>query len=443
MADHEVGRDGPGRRSKWSAPAWCLFDWANSPFPTVIVTFVFAVYFQRAIVGDAIVATALWGWAMAASALAVAIAGPVLGAIADAGGRRKPWLLACSALTVVTCAGLWFAVPGRESLLLVLVLVGLGNFGFELGTIFYNAMLPGLARPGRIGRLSGWAWALGYGGGLACLVVALFGLVQADPPPFGLAAESAEPVRAVALLVALWFVAFAWPLFVATPDLQRTNLTIGHSVSKGLDSLLTTIRRIRKHRHIAWFLLARMLYIDGLNTLFAFGGLYAAGTFAMEMTEVMVFGIALNVAAGLGAFGFAWIDDLFGAKRTIVLSLLALLILGAAILLVESKTWFWVLGLAIGVFMGPVQSASRSMMGRLAPAALRTEMFGLYALSGKATAFMGPWLVGLVTALAASQRVGMAVILAFFLIGLLVLLRVPEPDGPPNRSVNGGNDGYL
>ena len=424
-----------GARSRFAVASWCLFDWANSPYPTVVITFVFAVYFQRAVVGEAVRATALWGQAIAVSALAVALVAPVLGAAADAGARRKPWLGACSGLMAATCAGLWYATPEPSSVWLVLALVALGNFAFELSMVFYNAMLPGLAGPGRIGRLSGWAWALGYAGGLACLAVALVGFVQAEPPPFGLDAERAEPVRAVALLVALWFAAFGWPLFAFTPDLAGARLSLGRSVAVGAATLWATLRAARSYGNIVRFLLARMLYIDGLNTLFAFGGLYAAGSFAMSMVEVLEFGIALNVTAALGAFALAWVDDWLGAKRTLILSLLALIAAGSAILVVEDKAWFWALGLVIGVFMGPTQAASRSLMGRLAPPKLTTEMFGLFALTGKATAFLGPWLVGTITALAASQRVGMATIIVFFALGLLVLLGVREP------AVSAGNGG--
>jgi len=416
-------------RSRLAVPAWCLFDWANSPFPTVVVTFVFAVYFQQAVVGDVVQATHLWGIALAVSAFAVAVLGPILGATVDAGMRRKPWLFAATVLTAVAGAGLWFATPEQSSIWLVLLLVALSNFGFELGMVFYNAMLPGLAPRGYLGRVSGWAWGLGYAGGLACLAVALFGLVQTETPPFGLDAVAQEPVRATALLVALWLVLFGWPLFAFTPETDgaEARLPFGAALRKGLATLAATLRNIRGHGQIARFLLARMFYIDGLNTLFTFGGIYAAGSFGMEMEEVLFFGIALNVTAGLGAFGFAWVDDWIGAKPTIILSLLALIATGAAILMVEDKLWFWILGLIIGVFMGPTQSASRSLMARLSPPHLTTEMFGLFALSGKATAFLGPLLVGMISLAADSQRVGMGVILVFFVVGLLILFTVREP----------------
>ena len=424
----QTGAGMPSERHRWAVPAWCLFDWANSPFPTVVITFVFAYYFQDAVVGDPVRATALWGYALAASAFVVAILGPIFGSAADAGARRKPWLLGCSAVMVVSCALLWYATPDIGSMWLLLGLVAIGNIGFELGMVFYNAMLPGLAGNARMGRLSGWAWGLGYAGGLVCLVLVLYGFIEAETPPFGLDVQQAEHVRAVAVVVALWMVVFGWPLFAFTPDLNGSRLPLGESLKVGIATLWRTLRSIKEYRMIARFLLARMVFIDGLNTLFAFGGLYAAGSFGMDLSEVLQFAVALNVAAGLGAFAFAWIDDWIGSKRTLIICLISLVVVGTAILLVEDKTWFWILGLMIGIFMGPTQAASRSMMGRLAPDGMHTEMFGLFALSGKATAFIGPWLVGLVATMADSQRVGMATIIVFFAVGLLILLSVREAD---------------
>ena len=422
-----LGTAAPIDGGRLGTAAWALFDWANSPFPTVVITFVFPVYFQRAIVGDAVRATELWGYAIALSALLVALLGPVLGAAADAGARRKPWLLVCTVVTVICTGLLWYAAPNASAMWLVLVLVALANVGFELGTVFYNAMLPDLVAPARLGRWSGWAWGLGYAGGLAALALALFALIRAEPPPFGLSAENSEPVRAVAVMVALWFVLFGWPLFAFTPDRPASGQGFVEVLKRGVGQLVSTVTQLGRYREIVRFLIAKMIYIDGLNTLFAFGGIYAAGSFAMTMEEVLIFGIALNVTAGLGAFAFGWIDDWIGGRRTVIIALIGSSAAGAAILLIEDKAWFWALGLFIGIFMGPVQSASRSLMGRMAPPALRAEMFGLYALSGKATAFLGPWLVATVTAAADSQRVGMATILVFFAVGLVLVWPVKEP----------------
>ena len=246
-------------------------------------------------------------------------------------------------------------------------------------------------------------------------------------PLFGLDKDAYEHVRATGPFVGLWFLVFALPMFLFTPDRQASGKPAGEAVRSGLATLWETLRKLPRYGSILRFLIARMFYTDGLNTLFAFGGIYAAGTFGMSFDEILIFGILLNVTAGLGAVGFAWIDDWLGPKRTILIAVGCLIVLGTAILLVESKLWFYLLGCAIGVFIGPAQSASRTLMARLAPAEVRTEMFGLYALSGKVTAWMGPILVGFVTVMADSQRWGMATILLLFVIGAVLLLPLKEP----------------
>lgn len=413
--------------SRGALLAWCLYDWANSAFSAVIVTFVFATYFTRAVAPTIELGTAWWGYTLSLAGLAVALFSPFLGAVADQGGRRKPWLFAFTALSVGASALLWAVRPGSEYVALALVAVGLAYLCFEFATVFYNAMLPDLAGQGWIGRLSGWGWGLGYAGGVACLLLTLMLFVQAERPLFGLDKEAAEHVRVTGPLVALWLAVFAVPLFLWTPDRRASGLAVGAALRAGMAELWQTVSQARRYGMIVRFLVARMLYTDGLNTLFAFGGIYAAGSFGMDFPEVIRFGIALNVSAGVGAATFAVVDDKIGAKPTIVVSLIALLALGAAVLLVESKTAFWVLGVGLGVFVGPAQAASRSMMARLAPPALTTEMFGLYALSGKVTAFMGPWLLGWATLAFDSQRAGMATILLFFLAGLALLAAVKEP----------------
>jgi UMF1 family MFS transporter len=406
--------------------AWCTFDWANSAFPTVIVTFVFAAYFTKGVAADQVTGTSQWSFAVSLSMLATALLGPLLGAIADHGGRRKPWVLAFTVVSAGATALLWFAKPHTDAVWLVLLCFALANFAFETSTIFYNAMLPAIAPPGMIGRLSGWGWGLGYAGGLVCLAVSLLLLIQPDPPLFGLDKAAAEPVRATALLVAGWVAVFSLPFFLLTPDAPSSGLPPRDAVRRGVSTLLNTFQQLSRYRQIALYLLSHMVYTDGLNTLFAVGGIYAAVTFDMDFDELLIFGIALNVTGGVGAFAFGWVDDWIGAKRTILIALAGIAALGAAILLVDSKALFWAFALPMGIFFGPAQSASRSLMARIAPPKVYAEMFGLYALAGKATAFMGPALFGWVTALSGSQRIGLSTILVFLLIGALLLLPVRE-----------------
>ena len=418
-----VESGGEGRRALFS---WCLFDWANSAFPTVITTFVFATYFTTTVAESTIAGTAAWGHAQSLAALIIALLGPALGAIADRGGRRKPWLLAFTALCVAACVGLWFTQPERGDVIWALTFVVLGTVGFEIGMVFYNALLPEIAAPERLGRLSGWGWGMGYAGGLACLSVALMGFIQTDAPWFGLAAGTAEPVQATTLLVAAWVSLFALPLFLWTPDKPRGERTL-EALRNGLVTLVNTLCNIRRYAQTARFLLARMIYIDGLNTLFAFGGIYAAGTFGMALEEVILFGIAINVTAGIGAACFAWLDDNIGPKRTILIALGGLIGFGGALLLASGKVWFWALALPLGLFVGPAQAASRSFMAHLAPPHMRAEMFGLFAFSGKVTAFLGPLFLAWATLAFDSQRAGMATIIVFLAVGFVLLLPLRDP----------------
>jgi UMF1 family MFS transporter len=407
--------------------SWCLYDWANSAFPTVIITFVFATYFTGSVALDKVTGTAYWGYTMSLSALAVAIAAPVFGAIADNLGRRKIWLGFFTILCVLASCILWFVEPDPSFALMALVTVGLANFAFETGMVFYNAMLPGLAQESHLGRVSGWGWGLGYFGGLFCLALTLVGLVQPETPWFGLEKETAEHVRAASLLVAVWYAVFSIPLFLFTPDRIIKDISFVSAMKKGLAELRATFTQVRQHSNLVKFLIARMIYTDGLNTLFAFGGIYAAGSFGMELNEIIIFAIGMNVTAGLGAAAFGWVDDWIGPKKTLMIALVGLIVLGTALLIVQTKTGFLTFGLPLGLFVGPAQAASRSMMVRLAPPELITEMFGLYAFSGKATAFLGPALLGAASFIFDSQRAGMATILVFFALGMFLLKNVGEP----------------
>lgn len=407
--------------------AWAFYDWASSPFFAVIITFVFATYVTTAVAPNEIEGTAAWSRMTVVGALIIAVTSPVLGAIADAGGRRKPWLAGCTLLSAVATALLWQVTPEAASLSLALTLVLIANVANEIGQAFYNAMLPDLAPEDQVGRWSGWGWGLGYFSGIVALSLILVLFVQPEPPLFGLDPAAAEHVRITGPVVALWFVLFALPLLLITPDKPRSRRPFTASVRQGVTTLIATLKDVRRNANIARFLLARLIYNDGLNTLFAFGGIYAAGTFGMSLNEVLLFGIALNLTAGLGAVGFAFMDDRIGSKPTILVAIVGLFGAGTVALLAQSKITFWVVALVIGIFVGPAQSASRTLMARLAPPAQRTEMFGIYALTGKVTAFIGPFLFGTATQLFQSQRAGMATILVMFIVGGLLLMRVQEP----------------
>lgn len=407
--------------------SWALYDWANSPFTTLIITFIFPAYLQTAVWADPVSGQSLWGYAIAGSGLIVALFAPFLGAIADVAGRRKPWVFGSTLICIVGTSVLWFTEPSPHWGAFGLICVALANIGFEFGVVFNNAMLPDIVPEERIGRMSGWAWGLGYAGGLAALAIALLVFIWPEHPPFGLDQNAAEQVRILGPLVALWLAIFSIPLFLFTPDRRASGHTVISAVGIGLQETKRIVIGLRHKRSVALFLLAHMIYADGLLTLFAFGGVYAAGAFGLGLDDVVMFGIALNVAAGLGAFGFGWVDDWVGSKPTIIIALIGL-ILGSFVAVTATELlWLWVGGIGIGLFVGPAQSASRALMAKLSPAEQQAGYFGLFSLSGKATAFLGPAIVASVTSMSGSQRIGLAAIIPFFVIGLVLLWTVNEP----------------
>lgn len=419
-------------RTVW---AWALYDFANSAFTTLVVTFVYGAYFTKALVLDPatgqaseIAGTALWSRGVTLTALLVAVLSPFLGALADRTGTRKVFLLATTALCVAATVGLFFPVPGQAIAALSLFVVA--NVAFELAAVFYNAFLPEIAPPDKIGRVSGNGWALGYVGGLLALGVGLAAFVLPDVPFFGLDTASGENIRATSLLAAAWFALFSVPAFVVLREVRPDSRPpAGVVLRETAGELAQTFRELRRYRDAFRFLVARVFYADGLNTVFAFGGIYAAGTFGFSFEEIMYFGIALNVAGGLGAFAFGFVDDKVGGKRTILVSLVLLSIATVLAVVAPSRALFWVAGMMIGIAAGPAQAASRSLVGRFTPPDKETEFFGFFALTGKAASLFGPLLFGVFTEAFQSQRAGVATVLLFFLVGGILLLRVDERAG--------------
>ena len=402
--------------------AWCLYDWANSAFTTLVVTFIYSAYFSSAFAADPGRGAALWSRGVVVSALAIAALAPVAGALADRGGRRK-YLILSSLLCVAGTAALTFVRPSQpHAVVTALGLFVVANVAFELGLVFYNAFLTTIAAPERIGRISGYGWGLGYFGGLAALVAALLVFVP-ETPLFGIPTAEGFNLRATNLLVAGWFLLFAIPAFVRLEDASVANGRVG--VRRAFGDLAATFRHLRQYRQVGLFLLARLFYNDALVTIFAFGGIYAVGTFGFSFEELATFGIVLNVGAGLGALAFGFVDDRIGGKTTIGLSIVALAAATLLAAVAPNRTWFWVAAIVVGIFIGPNQSASRSLMARLVPRSRESEFFGFFAFSGKVTSFLGPALLGVLSDVY-NQRVGIASLLIFFLLGGLCLWRVDE-----------------
>lgn len=418
------------RAGRRAVLAWCLYDAGNSAFATVIITFVFSVYFARSIVGDETHGSTLWSYALAVSGLLVALASPVLGALADHYGPRKPGLVFFSLVCIVPAALLYFGAPHapEAQILLLLGCLVLANAGFEIALVYANAMLPDIAPPSMMGRISGWAWAAGYAGGLVCLALTLVLLVGIGDmkPLLPLPRDQSQNVRAAAPLTALWFALLSLPLLLWAPDRARQGVTLRQAAGQGLKQLGATLRGIRGEGNIFRFLLGSAIYRDGLNTLFAMGGLYAADVFSMDFTDILVFAIGLNVTSGIGAFLFAYLDDAIGSRRTALIALAGLCVCGAIILPLHDKNAFIGMALLLGLFIGPAQSASRTLAARLAPPGKLTQTYGLYALTGKAVSFGGPLAYGLATHFFGLQQAGMATIILFWLAGMALLATVKE-----------------
>lgn len=406
-----------------SIASWCLYDAASSSYSIIVITFIFATYFTTSVAQNEIIGTHQWANATALAGLIIAFTSPLFGAIADHAGHHKRWLFFFTFLCVISAALLWFAYPSQQSVFFTLACVVLGTIGFEVALVFYNAYLPFIVPKRYLGRISGWGWGCGYLGGILSLSTALFVFVKNNS--LGLNENMAEQIRICGPFVGLWYVLLSLPLFFFLPDIPSPSHALPKAVSAGWRELYSTLKKLPREKNIFLYLVSHMIYTDGLNTLFAFGGIYAAGTYGLSFEEVLLFGITINIAAGIGALSLAWVDDYFGSKPTVVFSLVCITLLGIPILFLRDKYQFWIVASLLCLFVGPIQSASRSLMVRLiAKRKTSTEMFGLYALSGKITAFLGPWLLGWITLLFNSQRVGMGTVLVFFALGAALLLPV-------------------
>jgi UMF1 family MFS transporter len=448
------GSEADERRVAWRGlVSWVLFEWARNPYVLVITIYVYATYFTRDIVGDPVRGQALWAAIQGYAGLAIAVLAPFLGAIADAGGRRKPWIGFFAVVLAMSTAALWFGKPGGEGLGLVGIgaAVALGNFAYDGSMVFHGAMLPMLAPADRIGRWSGLGYALGNVAGIVLLVFLLVFIYLPAQPLFGLDRAAHEHERIAGPICALWFALFSLPFFLWTPDRPATGLSIGTAIRRGLASVAHTLGSLRQYRNVAAYLGVRMIYNDGLNVMLSFGGVYAAGVFRWGAVESALYGILLSIFAALGGFLGGRIADRIGTKRALQLSVggtivAALVSLGFApdrlffVIPYEAGTTvtalpvfrtapelFYIATVAlIAVCLVATYANSRAMMARIAPHSRMTEFFGLYALSGEATAFMAPLAVAVATQMSGSQQWGMAAIVAFLAVGFVGLAFVRE-----------------
>lgn len=442
---------------------WYFFDWANQPFNTLLLTFIFAPYFAASVAPDPVTGQQMWGWMLTATGLTIALCAPVLGAVADSAGRKKPWIVLWSIFYVAGSCALWWAVPEMEAIWIVLIAFGIGMIGLEFGIIFTNALLPSLGKREDIGQISGSGWAFGYAGGVVSLAVMLLFFAENDSgrtligltPALGLDAEAREGTRAVGPFTALWYLVFVVPFFLWVAEPRATVAPPRKDiVRKGLADMLRTLRGLPRHPSLLAYLGSSMFYRDALNGIFAFGGIYAAGVLNWSITMIGVFGITAAVTGAVACWIGGRIDRALGPKPVIVVAILALIAVCLVVVTTDRSMvllipipdgsglpdiTFFLCGGVIGAAGGVLQASSRTMMVRQANPARMTEAFGLYALSGKATAFLAPASVAIATQVFESQRMGVTPLIALFLIGLVLLIWVkPEGERPEAWDRSGG-----
>ncbi|RVJ84905.1 MFS transporter [Sinorhizobium medicae] len=448
--------------SRLGIAGWMLFDWAAQPFFTVITTFIFAPYFVSRLTADPAQGQAVWGYTLTAAGIVIALLSPVLGAIADATGPRKPWIAFFAAVKIASLALLWYAAPG-SSLIYAALLLALATVAAEFSIVFNDSMMTRLVSEREVGRISNIAWGLGYLGGMIVLIAVVV-LVASDPqtgktvlgldPLFGLDPAKGEDARITGPISAIWYLIFILPMFFFTPDAIRATMTMAEAAARGLEELRGTLSELKERAGILRFLIARMIFQDGVNGLLALGGTFAAGMFGWQTMELGVYGIILNIVAIAGCLVASWLDAHLGSKKIVVASLVCLTI--ATLGIVSTGPGFTLFGLAplpstdsgglfgtaaekayiaygllVGIAFGPVQASSRSYLARSVSPDEAGRYFGLYALSGRATSFLAPASVATVTLLTGSARIGMVALVAFLALGLVLLLRTPYPAHRP------------
>lgn len=406
------------KKSKKNNFYYYLFDWANSPYSTIVITFVFSSYFTNTIASNKISGTALWGWTMALSGLFIAIMSPYLGYLADNKKNFSRSFLVFSTLIVaMLSSSLWFANEDINILLFLLIIL-ISNLFFEIGQAFYNSQLINFRGEKSYGEFSGKAWASGYLGGIFCLILILTLFLIPEKSIFILNKEEYENIRICGPIVGIWFLIFSAPFLI---NCKKNELT---KKKYSFSNFLKNLKLLKKDKNKIKFFIARMLYTDGLITLFSFGGIYATGTFSFSFNDIILFGIVINIAAAIGAYIFGFLEDRIGAKKVIIVSLILLILVCLIILIIKNKLYFWILGTMLGLFIGSIQSSSRTALISLSRRKNINSLFGIYAMSGKITNFLGPLLVATFTAVFESQKAGMASILIFLCLGLFLFNKV-------------------
>ncbi len=412
--------------------AWASWDWGSAAFNAVMTTFVFtALYLTGDAFGGSDHASAVLAFSLSISGLAIALFAPVAGQRSDHSGRRRLWLGINTLLVAALTASCFFVQPHESFLLFGCLAIAAGHVFAELASVNYNAMLLQISTRSTIGRISGIGWSAGYLGGIVALLIVYYGLIAPKVGLFGVTAADGMTYRVVALFSAAWIIIFSIPVLLAVPEVRPEAKLPKLGFIQSYAELFRTIGRLaRTERHTLYFLISSAVFRDGLAAIFTFGAVIAVGSFGFAKGDVLIFAIAGNVVAAVGAISAGFLDDKLGPKTVIVLSLMGLLTSGTVLLFAQGKTMFWIFGLLLCLFVGPAQSSARTFVGRLAPAGREGELFGLYATTGRAVSFLAPALFGAFIAWFGAQRWGIIGILLVLLAGLLLLLPVHSPARP-------------
>ena len=401
---------------------FALYDFANSAFTTIIITFIFSTYFAKQIAPNPVLGQSYWGWTIGITGVVIALIGPLLGTIADKKNYTEFFIKIFTIICISLTCLLWFSKPSEKYLIYTLFIVGLANIFYELSLIFYNSTLKKISESNNLGKSSGFSFALGYIGGIIVLIICITIFIDNDSLPFGLSKENSENVRATSILVAFWYLIFSMPFLFNLKKTNKNEIKKKINYTKNFKELIWD----KGLNNIGKFLLARMLYADGLNAIIIMGGIFAVGVFSLEIKDLLVLSVLMNITAFIGAIVGGYANDRFSSKSVIIFSLIGLILSSSIILFLKSKVIFLFFASINGFFIGPVQSASRVFMTKSIDENNQASGFGLFALSGKLTSFIGPLLVSTITYISNSQKIGFSSAIALLLIGLLVLLKVKK-----------------
>ena len=401
---------------------FALYDFANSSFTTIIITFIFATYFAKQIAPNPILGQSYWGWAIGTTGVLVAIIGPILGSFADKKNYTEFFIKLFTIMCITLTALLWFSKPSEKYLLFTLIIVASANFFYELSLIFYNSILKRISDSNNLGKSSGFSFAFGYIGGILILIICIKIFIDNDALPFGLSKENSENIRATSIVVAIWYLIFSIPFLMSLKKKINHNIEVPSNNIKKIKDLIWD----KGLNNLGKFLIARMLYADGLNAIIVMGGIFAVGVFKLEIEDLLVLSILMNITAFIGAIIGGYANDRFTSKSVIIFSLLGLIFSSTIILFIKTQLLFLIFAAINGFFIGPIQSASRVFITKSIDQNNQASGFGLFALSGKLTSFIGPLLVSTITYISNSQRIGFSSAIILLLIGLFILLKVKK-----------------